>query len=42
MPKMKKLPPVQSQKVWRIQDFFVAAAVRKDVPDCERKIVRSQ
>jgi hypothetical protein len=38
MPKLKKLPPVQPQKVWRIQDFFVAAAVRKGLTDLEEKL----
>jgi hypothetical protein len=35
---MKKLPPVHPQKVWRIQDFFVAAAVRKGVLDLEEHL----
>jgi hypothetical protein len=33
MPKKTKPAPAPPQKVWRIQDFFVAAAVRKGVTD---------
>lgn len=38
MPKKTKPAPAPPQKVWRVQDFFVAAAVRKGVADLEERL----